>query len=121
MSSDESAVKERMGFLGRFSSNPSVVTLSYATQMQASHDSPHERLRRLLRLSRPKPDCRSYDNLPAIRDYYEAIASEARAIAASADDAEFADVLTARAATPVGPGAEVNIGDPPRMKTTIIR
>jgi hypothetical protein len=106
--SDAREVRNRLGPFARFA-GPAEVTIRHHDTMAVAQGESSERMKTLLALSHPEPGCRTYDGIDSIRAYFDAIATEARAIASSEDDQAYARIIDARAASPVGPGAEANL------------
>lgn len=106
--SDERELQNRLGPFARLA-GPAEVTIRYHDTMAIAQGNSSERMKTLLALSHPEPGCSSYDQLDTIKAYFEAIAAEARTIASSEDDRAYARIVDARAAIPIGQGAEANL------------
>lgn len=97
---DGAAVRKSMNRFFKASKPAEITTTIKATLLTSTADS-HDRIRQLLRDSHPQSDCSNGD-LGRVKRYYQSIATEANAIAATEYEKATAAVIQARALAPMG-------------------
>ena len=91
------------------SSAPAEVTTMMTGTLQPSTLDSHDRLRQLWAYSEPEEDCTKQGDPAQVKRYFNAIAAEAKAIAASTYEKALADAIAARASSSLGPRGKYGV------------